>query len=105
MGRIVIACYKPKEGRADELRALVREHVPALRREGLVTDRVPVVMTAADGTIAEVFEWASAEAIEQAHSNPSVGELWERFGEVCEWVPIGSIDEARRPFSEFNPVD
>ena len=29
-------------------------------------------MRAADGTIVEVFEWRSAEAIQQAHNNPAV---------------------------------
>lgn len=104
MGRIVIACYRPKEGKRDALRALVAEHLPLLRAEGLATEREPVLMEAADGTILEVFEWRSPEAIASAHSNPSVLALWERFEAVCEWLPVSAVAEASRPFSEFTPL-
>jgi hypothetical protein len=51
MGRIVIVGYRPKPGKAEELRALAAEHVPILRAEGLVTDRPAVLMEARDGTL------------------------------------------------------
>jgi hypothetical protein len=104
MGRIVIVGYKPKPGKNEELRALAREHVPILRDEGLVTDRAPIVMEAKDGTIVEVFEWRSDVAIQSAHSNPRVLQLWERYNAVCEYVPIGSVEEAAQLFSEFTPI-
>ena len=104
MGRIVIACYRPKPGHQDGLRALAREHVVTLRSIGLVTDRTPIVMEAADGTIVEVFEWASAEAIQAAHTNPTVLQMWERYGEVCDYIPIGQVPEAAQLFSEFTPL-
>lgn len=104
MGRIVIVAYKPRPGRSAELRCLCAEHVPALRSEGLVTSRPAVLAEAADGTIVEVFEWASADAIGRAHSNPAVQRLWARFAEVCEAVPVGSVPEASQLFSEFSPL-
>jgi len=58
MGRVAIACYKPKPGQEEALRALVAEHVTTLRSIGLATDRSPITMQAKDGTIIEVFEWA-----------------------------------------------
>lgn len=64
----------------------IRDHVPILRSEGLATDREPTVMRAADGTYLEVFEWASAQAFEAAHSGPVVQKLWDRFGEACEYA-------------------
>ena len=69
MGRIVIACYRPKPGKLDALRALMADHLPILRSQDLVTDRESIIMEAEDGTIVEVFEWKSQEAIEAAHSN------------------------------------
>lgn len=56
MGRIVIAAFRPKAGHADELKRLLHAHHPTLRAEGLVTEREPVQMVSADGTIVEVFE-------------------------------------------------
>jgi hypothetical protein len=104
MGRIVIVAYKPKPGKDDELRALAREHVDILRVEGLVTARVPIIMTAADGSVVEVFEWASKDAINSAHSNPRVLELWNRYAAVCDYVPIATVAEAGQLFSEFEPL-
>lgn len=42
-------------------------------------------MRSADGSILEVFEWKSQEAINNAHTNENVLELWKRFEEVCEY--------------------
>jgi hypothetical protein len=103
MGRIVIACYKPKPGKEKALRALIVDHVPTLRRIGLVTERVPILMEARDGTLIEVFEWASAEAIQQAHSHPAVLRMWEEYGKVCDYIPVSQVPEAAQMFSEFAP--
>ena len=82
MGRFVVVAYRPKTGKEDALLAAVRKHVEVLRAESLVTDRPAYAMRAADGTILEVFEWRSAEAIAQAHVNPAVHALWGQFGRM-----------------------
>jgi quinol monooxygenase YgiN len=104
MGRIVIACYRPKPGKQEDLRRLTADHVPTLRSLGLVTDRAAVAMEAEDGTIVEVFEWASRDAIEAAHGNPTVQAMWQAYDAVCDYVPIGAVPEAARLFSEFTPI-
>jgi quinol monooxygenase YgiN len=76
MGIIVISAYKPKEGKAEALKKLMRTHLPRLRKENLVTDRESIMMEAADGTVVEVFEWLSQDAIMQAHHNPNVLKMW-----------------------------
>lgn len=105
MGRIVIAAYRPKAGKSEALEALMSTHVDRLRREGLVTHREPITMKAADGTIIEVFEWASKAAMEEAHQNPNVQRMWAEYAEVCEYVPVASVSEAENLFSEFTPLD
>ena len=70
MGSISAACYKPRPGREEALLEVVRNHLPPLRTEGLVTERAPIVMRCADGTIVEIFEWVSQEVIAGAHKNP-----------------------------------
>jgi hypothetical protein len=101
MGRFVIAAFKPKPGMQQQLRAVVEKHWGILRAENLVTDRPRYAMQAADGTVIEVFEWLSPQAIEQAHSNPKVHALWAEFEAVCTYVPLASLAEAQHPFSEF----
>jgi hypothetical protein len=104
MGSIVIVAYKPKEGKAEALKELTKTHVPRLKKEGLVTDREAVIMEAADGTIIEVFEWLSAEAIQNAHKNPAVLQMWGEYAEVCDYVPLNTLSETNMMFAEFRPV-
>jgi quinol monooxygenase YgiN len=105
LGVFVIACFRPHPGKDAELLDVVRDHLPILRSQGLVTDRPSYVMRAGDGSIVEVFEWKSADAIEAAHSNEAVQELWERFEAACEYEPIADLAEAKELFPSFEPVD
>ena len=102
-GQITIACYKPKSGKEEMLRQLMRTHLPTLREQNLVTDRASIMMEAKDGTIIEVFEWKSPSAIEQAHSNPEVLKMWEKYNEVCEYIPISKLEEATNLFGGYTP--
>jgi hypothetical protein len=104
MGSISVACYKPKPGCESALLELVRGHLPPLRAQGLVTDRASIVMEAADGTIIEIFEWVSQEAIVGAHSNPMVLDLWKRFEAVCTYETPASITEFQNMFGHFEPI-
>ena len=65
-GVCVIVAYRPKPGKEDRLLELVRSRVPTVRQEGLVSDQAPTIMRAGDGTIIEVSEWKSREAVDAA---------------------------------------
>lgn len=104
-GILVIVAYRPKPGREKELLEIVRNRVPALHKEGLVTDRVPVIMRAKDGTIIEVSEWKSHEAIEEAHKNPRVLAMWDKFFALCDCVPLKEVPEAETMFAGFEPIE
>jgi hypothetical protein len=105
VGRIVIACYRPKPGQEVALKALIAGHVTTLRSIELVTDRQPIAMEASDGTIIEVFEWKSSDAIHAAHNHPVVLGMWEEYGKVCDYIPLAQVGEASQLFSEFTPFD
>jgi quinol monooxygenase YgiN len=104
MGRFVIVAYKPKSGKEQQLLAAVGKHLQVLQTEQLVTDKPPYVMRAGDGTIIEVFEWRSVEAIQQAHESPAVQTLWAEFAEACEYTPLSKLAEAQQMFAEFDAV-
>jgi quinol monooxygenase YgiN len=104
MGIMVIALFRPKPRMEETLMACMREHQPVLRSEGLVTDRPAYVMRAADGTLLEVFEWRSQAAIDAAHANPRVHELWARYAACCDYVTLGELVEAKAMFPGFEPV-
>lgn len=101
--QIVIVCYKPKEGKAETLKQLMREHHANLKSQGLVTERLPIIMEAKDGTIIEVFEWKSQAAITEAHSNPVVLKMWGQYSEACDIIPIAQVEEMANIFPGFKP--
>ena len=104
-GVCVIVAYRPKSGKDAELLQLVRNRVPTLRKEGLVSDRAPIIMRAQDGTIIEVSEWKSEQAIEAAHVNPNVLAMWDRFYDACDFVLLKDLAEASEMFAGFEPVN
>jgi hypothetical protein len=105
MGRFVIVAYAPKPGMEQALIVAVKKHLGVLKAENLVSDRPAYAMRAANGTIVEVFEWRSAEAINAAHGNPAVQALWHEFGAACDYVPLTSLPETHQMFAEFDAID
>ena len=61
-------------------------------------------MTADDGTIIEVFEWCTG-AIATAHQNPDVLAMWDRYAQVCDYVPLRELPETTQMFAQFEPID
>lgn len=104
MGRLVIALYRPRLGCEARLHEVLRDHVPALRAEGLVTARPELHLRAADGTVLEIFEWKTEQSAADAHHNATVQALWARFEQVAEFVSLADLPEAHRPFSHFDPL-
>ncbi len=100
---LVIVANRPKAGKATDLLQLTREHVPLLRAEGFASETLVIAGQASDGTVVEVFEWLPG-AVARAHSNPAVLALWQRYADVCEIVPRGSLQEASTMFASFTPL-
>ena len=100
-----IAAYRPKKGKERLLREVLKDHLPILRKERLVTDRPPCLMRAADGTFIEVFEWKSAAAIQSAHESAAVQAMWARFEEACTYESLVNLTESKEIFANFGSVD
>lgn len=98
---IVIAMYRPKDGKLNELEALVHKHFPTLKEYGLTTDRDPYIGRSADGTILEIFEWISNEAAQKAHDHPAVAKIWEAMAVVCDFGKLDQLPEAMNRFPHF----
>jgi hypothetical protein len=62
-------------------------------------------MRSADGTIIEVFEWKSAEAIAAAHQNLVWQAMCARYADACEYIRLENLSESKNMFAEFDPVD
>ena len=104
MSTLVIATYRPKPGKEEALREAVAGHIDILHGEALITDRPTVRMVASDGTLLEIFEWASDEAALAAHSNPTVQSFWRSLEPLCDHVPLKDLAEAKERFASFKPL-
>jgi hypothetical protein len=102
---MVIVAYRPRPGKEAMLLELTKEHVPILRALGLATERPAYAMRAGDGTIIEVFEWKSKEAIEGAHKHPAVLTMWGKYQEACEYTPLVNVKECSELFAGFEPIE
>lgn len=102
---LVIALYRPKDGKHDKLKALVHQHFPTLKEYGLTTDRAPFLGVSTDGTILEIFEWRSQESAKKAHDHPAVAKIWEAMAMVCDFGRLDQLPESKTPFPHFKPFE
>lgn len=101
----VIAAYRPKPGKARELRKLIDEHRRTLADAQLVTPRRPLILRArSDGTLLEIFEWVSAKAADRAHRYAPIRAMWRKLSEVADFVALSDIKEAGKAFSHFEAL-
>ena len=105
MGILVICSYRIRPGREAEANRLLSEHVPALRRHGLITERPAMQGTGADGAFVEIFEWESAEKSQAAPTIPEIAAIWKDMSDAAEFVPLATLKEAQNPFAHFTPRD
>ena len=101
----VIAAYRPKPGKDQALRKLIREHRRALHQAHLITARPPLLLRApSDGTLLEIFEWVSTKAADEAHQHPAIRAMWNKLSQVADFVPLSAVQEASKAFSHFEAV-
>ena len=103
-GIVVICSYQPKPGHEDVARRLMAQHVPLLRRHGLITERAVVQGAGKNGELVEIFEWASEEKSRSAPGIPEIGAHWKAMREAMDFIPLASLPEAQRSFAHFTPV-
>ena len=103
--RIVIVGYRPHPGKEPEFLTLCESHWDTLNAENLVSQRRPIIVQAANGLVIEIFGWKSKEAMASAHSNPNVLAMWNNYSEVCDYAPVGDLEEFKQLFAEFKPIN
>lgn len=92
-----LVTYIPKQGKAAELLAPIKNHEPALRKVGLVTSEPFRVWKAYDirkqrELFYEQFVWKDGNASDVAHQTPEVMAVWEPMGPVLEDLTICEVE-------------
>ncbi|GAB4327530.1 MAG: hypothetical protein Kow0074_22910 [Candidatus Zixiibacteriota bacterium] len=103
---MVIAVYRPKPGKTGQLCSILERHLPLLRELGLATERRSLVMrSVVDGSIIEIFEWVSDDAVNVAHEHPRVLAYWDELKAVCNYTAPGALREMSDLFPHFEILD
>ncbi|HEY0740847.1 MAG TPA: hypothetical protein VGD40_05260 [Chryseosolibacter sp.] len=103
-GRLAIALYKPRAGKAEDLRTILKDHISTLRQYELITDAGSFTALCEDGTVMEIFEWTHEEAKNHAHEHPAIRTIWGRMEGVCDFPPLKDLNEAKHPFANFQVI-
>jgi hypothetical protein len=101
---IVLAAYRPREGRGEELVRLLHEDVATLRRRGHATARPAPLIRTEQGELLVVLEWASEHAVGDAHEDPEVLAVWRRKDELAEYLGPRELAGAEVPFARWTLV-
>lgn len=96
--------YRPKEGREAELENSVKLHLGKLLELKLVNEKNSFSGQSTDGTIIEIFEWASSEAKRMAHEHPEVESIWNQIAKICDFPAMKDLPEAHSPFPNFGAL-
>ena len=98
----VLCTYRPKPGRAGEFLKMLKKHWPTLRAAGLATASNAKVFRSVDKDgktiFIERFAWKDASLPQIAHETPSVMELWEPMGQLCEDMTFWTVVRVPMPF-------
>lgn len=106
---VVLAVYRVAEKVQPEFFQVIRDKREYFSRAGLMTPRAPILLRSniSREFLIDIFEWASNEAIERAHSDPLVQRLWARMAEL--WIDGGlhlsNLPESEESFAGFEPVE
>lgn len=86
--KVVMAAYRARHGRFEELCSIVKEKRDFMVGAGYYTERAPYLLVSEEDPdlLIEIFEWKSLEAIDNAHKDPSVHEIWGRMDGICSEV-------------------
>ena len=91
-----LVIYRPKPGAGSALEALVRTHIPTLKRLGLLGTGQSSAFRAEDKrshavVYVEIFDWKDGRASDVAHQTPEVMAIWEPMGPLLENLEIRAL--------------
>ena len=98
---LALAAYRPRPGREDDFLVFLYEELELLRRQGHVTERRAPVVRAPKGELLVVLEWSTDHAVDDAHADPDVLEVWDRKAELAEYIAPAALSGSDIPFARW----
>jgi uncharacterized protein (DUF1684 family) len=101
---LALAAYRPRPGRENDFLVFLHEELALLRRRGHVTERRAPVVRAPEGELLVVLEWSTDHAVDDAHADPEVLEVWDRKAELVEYIAPAALTGSDTPFARWPVV-
>ena len=98
---LALAAYRPRPEREDDFLVFLHEELALLRRRGHVTERRAPVVRAPKGELLVVLEWSTDHAVDDAHADPDVLEVWDRKAELAEYIAPAGLSGSDIPFPRW----
>lgn len=105
---VVLAVYRVAEKAQPQFLRVVAEKREYFQKTGYTTARSPILLRSGSSPefLIDIFEWASEQAIERAHSDPIVLRYWAEMERL--WIDGGlglnQLPESDESFAGFEPV-
>lgn len=103
--RVTLSAYRAKDGREEDVLRHLREEIAALRARGHITSRPAPICRTARGEFLVVSEWSTEHAVDDAHGDEVILEIWRRKEGLVEYLAPGELTGADMPFASFGLIE
>jgi quinol monooxygenase YgiN len=103
--RITLSSYRARDGHADEVLPHLRDEIAALRARGHITSRRAAICRTASGEFLVVSEWSTERAVDDAHEDEAILEIWRRKEQLVEYLAPGELAGSDVPFASFDLIE
>jgi len=97
--------YRPRPGREEDAVPHFREEVAALRSRGHITNRPAPICRTARGEYLIVIEWATETAVDDAHADEVILEVWRRKEQLVEYLAPADLERSDVPFASYDVLE
>lgn len=103
--RLSFSAYRPRPGREDEVLPHLRDEVATLRSRGHITSRPAPICLTARGEYLVIAEWATETAVDDAHADEVILDVWRRKEELVEYIAPCDLDRSAVPFVSYDVLE
>jgi len=103
--RLSLSAYRPRPGRGDDVVPHLREEVATLRTHGYITSRPAPICVTGSGEYLVIVEWATETAVDEAHADDVILEVWRRKEQLAEYIAPADLDGSGVPFASYDVLE
>jgi hypothetical protein len=103
--RLSLSAYRPRPGRRDDLLPHLRAEIAALRERGHITARPAPICGTPGGAYLVIAGWATETAVDDAHQDDVILEIWRRKEQLVEYIAPADLDRSDVPFASYDVLE